>query len=349
MEINDYLRGELEIVPEYVKRELLRSIKTIGDFNKNKLFKDDENIDGFLKRFLQENESDFKQAHTNILLNKGYKYSALFKLDDERSIDEIVESLSSNDEITNELATPVQELKATSFSNTLIIPFVFQGAKVVDNEIKRYKTTYSALVNFHVIDQKKFLEIDVDNIATYFRNGREDFFTYIINKISEWIETVGLLAVQPVDLVEVLEKFKEEGEGLSYPKASAQKMVLSTGSQAILDSADAEEILLPILGELKILITDNQLLFDQAPEIQRLLEDFIRETEIEAELPWMTFTWDNKVKSKKVQVKFIFSDTPYTLLSYYTHTKGRSGMRDVIESLLKKYCEIENSRTTVSS
>lgn len=144
--------------------------------------------------------------------------------------------------------------------------------------------------------------------------------------------------IQPVDLVEVLEKFKEEGEGLSYPKASAQKMVLSTGSQAILDSADAEEILLPILGELKILITDNQLLFDQAPEIQRLLEDFIRETEIEAELPWMTFTWDNKVKSKKVQVKFIFSDTPYTLLSYYTHTKGRSGMRDVIESLLKKYC-----------
>lgn len=122
-------------------------------------------------------------------------------------------------------------------------------------------------------------------------------------------------------------------------------MLLSSGSQAILDSNDAETIILPILGELKQLIELNEELFSKSNDtlaIQALLEEFISDTELKSDLPWITFTWDNKIKSKKIQVKFILSEYPYTMMSYYGHSKERGGMNDVVESLLKEYCDIGN-------
>lgn len=119
-------------------------------------------------------------------------------------------------------------------------------------------------------------------------------------------------------------------------------MLLVSGSQATLDSADSETIILPILGELKQLIEDNDDLFSQSPDIKLLLENFIVETEEEAHLPWITFTWNNRIKSKRIQIKFVLSDQEYTLLNYYHHSRGRGGMYDATKCLLEKYCEIQN-------
>ncbi|MDA9470049.1 hypothetical protein [Enterococcus sp. 5H] len=291
------------------------------------------------------------EAYKNIESKKSLKYSALFELDDDRKIHDIVRAIGQGNELSDstiDLSDPAYEIKAIMIDNMLKFTFLLQGIKIQDSSPMPCKTTYSVVVKFWEIENssKKFVEIDVDNVATYFRLDKSNFFTFMIDTVLNYLQTDFALSLKAIDLYAVLEKIKDKeksGELKNLPKASAQKMVLSSGSQAILDSNDAETIILPILGELKKLIEANEKLFSESPDVKILIEDFIKDTELMSDLPWITFTWDDKIKSKKIQVKFVFSDYPYTLLSYYSHTKGRSGMNDVVESLLKEYCNFTNS------
>lgn len=240
-------------------------------------------------------------------------------------------------------------LKATKLKNLLKFTFLLDGIKIRNQKSRAVKTTYSVTVKFWEIkdENKRFVEIDADNVASYFRLDKTNFFEEMIDMVYEYLQTEFSLVLIPIDLMHTLEEIKDKekkGELHNLPKASAQKMVLSSGSQAILDSNDAETIILPILGELKKLIEENEELFSNCLDAKILIENFIRDTEVTADLPWITFTWDNVIKSKKIQVKFVLSEYPYTLLNYYSHSKGRSGMDDVVESLLQEYCNKQNNK-----
>ncbi|PZL70930.1 hypothetical protein CI088_13675 [Enterococcus plantarum] len=353
---NDYFENEIQVMPSFLKGKYVTAIRSLikdKKFSESKadienIFGLGEGVDFVLKKILSDHNELFIEAYNNIEASMSLKYSALFELDDDRKVEEIISLITAGNSLvdsTIEFSSPVYEIKATSLKDMLKFTFLLQGIRIQNGLPIACKTTYSIIVKFWEFpttnDIKKFVEIDADNVATYFRRGTDNFFEQMINLISNYLQTDFSLSLTPIDLFDVLETIKEKeksGKLKNLPKASAQKMVLSSGSQAILDSNDAETIILPILGEIKKLIEDNEELFLASPDVKILLEGFISDTELMSDLPWITFTWDNKIKSKKIQVKFVLSDYPYTLLSYYSHTKGRSGMNDVVESLLKEYC-----------
>lgn len=356
----EYFKEEIKIMPNFLKTKYIRSVRGLI---KDKKFEDAKSsVDAILgkgngteislQEIMEQNNELLLEAYKNIEANKSFKYSALFELDDERSSSEIIRLITRNNNIvdsTIKLGTPSKDFKAVKLNDIIKFTFLLDGLRIENGIPVPTKTTYSVAVKVWDLqnESRKFIEIDADNVASYFRLDRDNFFEQMINTVSEYLQTEFSLTLIPVDLLHTLEEIKEKekkGELDNLPKASAQKMVLSSGSQAILDSNDAETIILPILGELRNLIDDNEELFSKSLDVKILLEEFIRDTETMSDLPWITFTWDDKIKSKKIQVKFVLSEYPYTLLNYYSHTKGRSGMNDVIESLLKEYCSKNNNR-----
>lgn len=351
---NEYFTEEISIMPNFLKTKYIGAIRGLiktAEFEKEKsqieaIFAKGNGSETSLKEITASHNNLIIEAHKNIESSKSLKYSALYELDDDRTSEEIINLITSKNSFldsVNTLNTPIQNLKATKLKDVIKFTFLLDGIRINDNVPIAIKTTYSVIVKFWEFgnSKKKFLEIDADNVATYFRLDKNNFFEQMITTIEEYLQSKFSLTLIPIDLFQTLEKIKEKakkGELENLPIASAQKMVLSSGSQAILDSNDAETIILPILGELRKLIEDNEELFSEALDVKILLEGFIQDTETMSDLPWVTFTWDNKIKSKKIQVKFVLSEYPYTLLNYYTHNKGRSGMNDVVESLLKEYC-----------
>ncbi len=127
-------------------------------------------------------------------------------------------------------------------------------------------------------------------------------------------------------------------------------MLLRSGAAATLVSSETDSVILPILGELKQLMKENDEMFSSSPEIKDLLETFVKDTEVWAEFPWVTLIWNHnhKYKNRRIQVKFVLDRNDYTLLNYYWHMNGRSGMNDVVEYLLKKFSSLSNHGEEIS-
>ncbi|MGF2130428.1 hypothetical protein [Lactococcus lactis] len=342
----EYISGELKVMPQMVKNNYLRIIKTLIKEERFSSKKDkvdslikQGNIDLFLETILREEKELFLETKFNYTLIKGFKYGALFQLDDDREIQDILAQISDLAQNNSEVNV-VQTEKMVIYSSNL------NGMKIRE-DVERVKSTYSVAVKFWQMSPKdKFVEIDVPNIGAAFRLNKPTFFTDQVDQIVSKFQDEYLISLDPIDLSEVIYAIKDRNKSnpaKDIPRASAQKMILNSGAEATLDSNNTEEIILPILGELKILIERNSELFDKSPEIKELIDDFIQDTEVLSYLPWIALTWNNIVKSKRMKVKFILdSSNEYTLLNYYSHTNGREGLNDVVESILKEYCTIRN-------
>ena len=324
-EIKQYLQSELSQISSYFKQRIFDGLK-----KKHKL-KEDEEIDAFLYRVLDKNYDDYVKTYNAIELTKSYKYCALFELEDEAGLDDIVTKIKSCSEShAYPFNTPSADLLPTKTENVFKFTFLLQGVKNEGIDFKVYKSTYSAIVAFKEVKGVKFIEISADNVKPFLRQGDDKFFITIINKIEDWLTQVCKLTLNPLDFSNYADDFKSA-------KKTAQKMMLSSGSQAVLDSASSEQIILPILGEIKQLMQENSEIFNKSREAKELIENFLNQTEQEAHLPWITFLWDNEVKRKRISVKLMFSEASYTLLNFYSHYRGREGMDHAINDLLENY------------
>ncbi|MGX7047174.1 hypothetical protein ACWN83_09135 [Pseudolactococcus plantarum] len=357
-----YFNEEITVMPNFLQRKYITSIRALAKTEKyenikkslNDILNEKVTADIKIKKILANYKDIILDAYINIQSSKSFKYSAIFELHDDIEIKEIVNKITKGNTILNSTirnVSKINDYKATKLNGAMIFTFLLDGQKIINDVIKKFKTTYSAVVKLweNEIDgnKRKFIEIDVDSVGLYFRMENNDFFGNMIGSIAGYLEQCIGLSLDPIDFFSTLEYIKdmdENGKNKSIAKVSAQKMVLDTGSQAVLDSSESENIVLPILGDLKKIMEVNNELFSKSPKIKQLLDSFISDTELTSHLPWITFIWDDKIKSKKIQVKFDLSDYPYTLLNYYNHKKGRKGMNDVIESILEAYCEIKNNK-----
>lgn len=304
------------------------------------------NIDLFLDKVFEDERDLFLETKYIYTLIRSFKYGALFKVDDDRDVEAILKQILVISETNSDIQVVEDHYMIISYLN-------LDGIKISD-EVEHVKTTFPIVVKFwEFSDNEKFVEINVANIGTAFRQNNPNFFTEQIDQMVSKLEDNYLLSLEPIDFSEVINSIKKRGEDLAgqtlsaqaLPKASAQKMILSSGAEATLDSNNTEEIILPILGELKQLIEENVNLFEKSPEIKAILSDFIQDTELMSDCPWVALTWNHKIKSKRIKVKFVLdSSNEYTLLNYYVHTNGREGLNNVVESMLKEYCTIGTDR-----
>lgn len=202
---------------------------------------------------------------------------------------------------------------------------------------------YPIIVMIYVTDN--VLEIRLDNTKTFLRNNEEYFYINQIRHIISWLNTYMNIELEAINLSPIVEYIKTVIDDSSEVVVSAQAMNLKTGSKAILDAGVNDDFVLPLLGELKNLMKENDDLLnsnEETLEIKSKLENFIFETEESSNLPWILLTWKNETKSKAVKVKFSFNyqGQDFSLLYYYGSNAGMEKMNNVTRYIIQNQSEL---------
>ncbi len=80
------------------------------------------------------------------------------------------------------------------------------------------------------------------------------------------------------------------------------ELLMATGGKATIEVGKNDKMILPFIGELKILMENYKEEFEQVPVLKQAFQDFIFEKENLSEFPWVRF----KFKENNFEVKFIF-------------------------------------------
>lgn len=348
-----YSQGDLKrLVSELVSREVVSK--------GNDIFDHDNPIERIMTIF-DQNTQEVKSVIEEVELDSIFKYGTLFKMTNEV---EIAESFFAPvNKNSHDLSAP---LKPTlhEIDGVYILKFtkILEGASL-DSEGDPIKSIarYPMIAMFY--PKSNMVEIRVNATSSILQNRENNFYYNRINDIKTEVETQYGIELEPIDLYQLVEDIEREvgqdkgSEELNSPKVSSQKMHMSSGGQATLDSGyDTEDIILPILGELKNIITDNQDLFEESDtgtKIRELLNDFIKDTEETSDLPWRSLRWYNNVKAKTLQVKFLFdhdTNRDFTMMQLYYNSRKMEGMIYVSKYLINKFEQYygKNDPTTTS-
>ena len=327
-----------KLLKEYKKIANEEQLKNI---RKNEEMKEDKEIDGkeendIMSLVISKDLTTIISAFKTLEYELNYKYSSLFKLitkDYEDFLKKVPENITDiKNDINAEYNTDYNSIKINFYQN---------GTKLVGDEAIKTERLLTCIVKLHKMDKENYLEISIDSIPSHYRKTATEFFLNKIDEIRSWLENELLLTLQPMDFNHTVEKMRKDESNEEF-LVSAQLMNINTGSKATLDAAASNNIVLPILDEIKYLLRDNEELFKNSQEGYKLLSDYITDLEEESDLPWITL----KYLPKNLQVKFLFESATkrdYTLLNYYHNNRMREGMDNIAESLIREYCESKSS------
>ena len=316
--------------------KLLKEYKNIADEEKLKTIRETEEIEktDIISLVISKDLTTIIPAFKNLEYKLNYKYSSLFKLitkDYEDFLNKLPKNIIEVKDNTSDInAAYSVEHKAIK------INFYQNGTKLVGDEAVKTERLLTCIVKLHEVEEENYLEISIDSIPHHYRKTATEFFLNKIDDIRSWLENEILLTLEPMDFNHTVEKMRKNEDNEDF-LVSAQHMNINTGSKATLDSAASNNIVLPILDEIKYLLRDNEGLFEDSQEGYKLLSEYINDLEEESDLPWVTL----KYIPKNLQVKFLFETATkrdYTLLNYYHNNKMREGMNNVAESIIREYC-----------
>lgn len=115
-------------------------------------------------------------------------------------------------------------------------------------------------------------------------------------------------------------------------------MRFSDGGKACLEVGSNELYTLPLLGELKNIITENHEEFNKAIAIKQMLETWINSKEEEADYSWVCLCWPDDKKRKtydnKVRFHFDYFEEDERLLYHYSGPLGMERMNQVVRSII---------------
>lgn len=327
-EFNNDKKGKL--VRNFLKHTQNHDVKSVQE---------KENVDEIISDKIKSDPENVKKAFIEVLFEQLYKYSAIFKINNsnyEEYIDSLKESNHNNENT---------EFVYNEDRQSIVIMEEKIGHKLVDESLNEVKRINASLITIINSDYGVYLVISTESIPQYYR--RNESTQYYLNKIDEirdFIENTLFLSLSAVDFNYTIEQIRNT-DNENEIIISAQSMNINSGAKATLDSSSSQDIILPILGEIKILLEENAELFKQCNEGYDLLKNYIEELEQESDLPWVTLRFNNKI-----QVKFLFeiaTNKDYTLLNYYSDynssKKGREAMNDVTNKIISKYNTFSNN------
>ncbi len=191
--------------------------------------------------------------------------------------------------------------------------------------------------------ERKILEIRLDSVKFKYKN-KEKFYKETIDKIKAWIVSMLNINIETIDFQAISKYIKENKSNEVIITALKMKR---NGTMALLDSASNEFLTIPILGELKELLKENNEMFfksEDTENIKNILDKFIKNIEETSELPSVKILWyERKIK---IVVLEAYKDSDYSLLKFLDELKDGECMNYVTEYLIK--CEEENRRQLYS-
>lgn len=353
----NYLEETIKLYSDTDKKLLVNKLKQASIITEREnLFNSVEhsnknNFDLIKESILKHREETLKVIE-EFEIDRVYKYGAMFYIDvdiENPVLNESFENLKENQSFFATESNPTVH----TIDDLYIIKFIdiCKGTKYIEEtqELRTDTSRYPMLAIFHSNDN--IFEIKVPFISVILRNSDKEFYYNKIKKLKEYLESyfnVDLKAINMYNLVSNISNDKNNND----VKVSSQKMQLASGGEATLNSSnESNETILPILGELSSILSNNDILFNKNEDtikIKELINDFIDDTNVTSELPWVSLRWSHDIKTKRIQVKFLFDhyyNYEFTLMEFYNNSRRMEGMRYVADYLIKKYKE-HNSGTS---
>lgn len=269
-----------------------------------------------------ESEPDTIKQIEEWEFNNFYKYSSLFDMQG-FSADTLNLLEKEGKIICHEKIAGHETLYATTMNpsvrynnDEILLKFNLKvQAQNAANEIVKRK--YAIVV---LIEKKGcILEIRFNPLERIFDKNR---FRYVYSVLA-WLREYLKIKITPIDFRETTEYLKLNGNQNKIV-LSGEDMRMASGGKATIDVGNDEKQILPFIGELKEIIKSNEQLFQGAPEIKKILEDFIYEKENMSDFPWVKF----RFQYRNVEVKFIFDydgEGMCLLQHLYSHLKTNNG------------------------
>lgn len=269
---------------------------------------------------------------------KSYEYSVLFEatnLNKENLLLKLanVAKKFEIDDLEPEILN--QTIKNPTYiieDDLVILKFSLSKEAVHPQTEQPLKIKYPLVAVFYTNDN--VVEIRYGTIKGFFVEDYRQFYSRNLKLISSWISLNLEIGLDNFLLEKLINDIKDNED----VQLDGQDMRFSDGGTARLQVGNKVSDPLPLLGELKKLIAENEE-FSEAIAIQQLLETWINSKEDEAEYTWISLCWphEHKVKWKNVTVKFQFDyfGPDMCLLYHYSGLVGMERMNDVTRYIIK--------------
>lgn len=293
-------------------------------------------------------ENEFKSSYT---------YAALFSFTGNISI-----PLGNNESILNdfkkiteiELSSTADNSKIFAYSDErdlyLKFPLQITGYLPRENDNKR-DILYNIICVIN--NDEKTLEIRYDKVKSYISALEDNFYVKRVQEVLESLTNLFNIEITPLNMSPIIQHIKasvdNNDDAQNNLVVSAQALNYLTGSKAILDTGNNDDMILPFIGNLKNILATNSELFDaniETLEIKKLLEEIILEAEYLSDHPWITLAWPHDVKSKVLKIKFLFNylGQDFSVLQYYGNVADAERMTYVTRFIFDNKRELESSQ-----
>lgn len=323
-----YLEKTAESNPDKVKKHLVKKFLETGIATKNEDYSGQLTLDGIGIDISGKNLTDqllscMRQSQkTHFLYEewefiKDYKYSVLYTCDTFDNLLKMVSEISplyntcENEYIFDTFITPV----AYHTDDFSFLKFNLAFAAIHPLSQEEFLLKYPFLVVFHKHDG--IIEFRFDVIKRLYISGKRETTIYadLISAMKKYLETSYNCSLKSLNLDFMVNVSKDDPD----VKLIAQYMKLPSGGNAQLEVGNNQEYVLPFIGELKSLLADNQADLEKVPSIREALEQFMYEMEEMSDYPWIELLWENEIKTRSLQVKFVFNymSNDYCLIQHY--------------------------------
>lgn len=270
---------------------------------------------------------------------REYQYSILYKtalIDKEKLIDVLKKNqIKFFDECINnvEKINPVIS-HPTAFigENEVILKFSLGKMCINPETEKPLKQKYTINVVFHL--NSSIVEIRYNAINGLFVDDYKGFYKRNLSSVKAWLATYLNINVEKFAIDSIVDELKKD----KTLRLEGQDMRFSDGGKACLEVGSNELYTLPLLGELKNIILENQEEFNKSIAIKQILETWINSKEEEADYLWVCLCWPDdkgrKTYDVKVRFQFDYFDEDESLLYHYSGPIGMERMNKVVRSII---------------
>ncbi len=270
--------------------------------------------------------------------NKDYKYSVLFKCNDFDNVFSMLKDVSQKQpELKNEISigsvgTPIFKHS----ENQILLKFSKFFSAIDPLEQSELLLKYPIIVIFD--NKNKIVEFRFDAIKRVFLSEKREQNVYsdLIDDINKILREKYNIITEPFDLDYITNISNSDINGVNV---MAEYRKLPNGGNAQLEVGNNENYILPIIGELKELITKHSSELLKVPMLAAALNQFIFENDELSDYTWIEVMWPDEVKTRSIRVKFIFNykGYSYTLIQHYYNNIliGRERMDHVTEHIIQ--------------
>ena len=351
-----------EVYPNYLKKKIIKEMsdsgRVINSKRKSKKLKFEDIMDvselkdedAKLSHILNyDSENNLYKYIEEFEFNKSYRHSVLFKINN-FDIDSI-HNLIKEKKLT--LYKRESDMKDTiienNFSKENIVPTIkiyddiicIKFSYLLDTQTKGANSKPIKYIVLCSLDlSNDVLELRFDKSPQEYRTTK-DFYREYINITLGYLNRLLKIDIEHIDFKSLIEYIRtiEDDEICIY----AMEMHRN-GSKAYLDSMSNADMTIPILGELKNFINENQKLFnsnDETKKIKGELDYFIENIEVTSDLPSVKICWP--INDTRIGVKHDYKEEEYSLFIYYDellHSKEK--MDYVREYFMQHYRNLNN-------